>query len=126
VCLTLLALATSVLLLSTLVGTPVIPDLAAELDADPGATAAILSSALMTVVLLQFFTGGLADRYERRPVLGSAGLAGGLTSLGCALASDWHWLPAMCILGGVADAISVPTLLRSGSRAASKKKQESF
>jgi MFS family permease len=63
-----LALTTFVLFLSTLVGTPVIPDLAAELDADAGATAAILSSALMTLVLLQFFTGGLADRYGRRLV----------------------------------------------------------
>jgi DHA1 family bicyclomycin/chloramphenicol resistance-like MFS transporter len=124
--LTLLALTTFVLFLSTLGGTPVIPDLAAELGADPGATAAILSSALMTVVLLQFFTGGLADRYDRRLILGSAALAGGLTSLGCALTSDWRWLLTMRILGGVADAISVPTLLRSGSRAASKKKQESF
>jgi DHA1 family multidrug resistance protein-like MFS transporter len=109
--LTLLALTTFVLFLSTLVGTPVIPDLAAELGADPGATAAILSSALMTVVLLQFFTGGLADRYSRRLILGSAALAGGLTSLGCALAGDWRWLLTMRILGGVADAVSMPALL---------------
>lgn len=106
-----LALTTFVLFLSTLVGTPVIPDLAAELGAGPDATAAILSSALMTLVLLQFFTGGLADRYGRRLVLGSAALAGGLTSLGCALAGDWHSLLAMRILGGVADAVSMPALL---------------
>jgi MFS family permease len=106
-----LALTTFVLFLSTLVGTPVIPDLAVELGADAGATAAILSSALMTLVLLQFFSGGLADRYGRRLVLGSAALAGGLTSLGCALAGDWHWLLAMRILGGVADAVSMPALL---------------
>ena len=78
---TLLGLTTFVLFLSTLVGTPVIPDLAAELDAHPGAMAATLSSALMTVVLLEFFTDGLADRYGRRLVLGGAALAGGLTSL---------------------------------------------
>ena len=106
-----LALTTFVLFLSTLVGTPVIPDLAAELGADTGATAAILSSALMTLVLLQFFSGGLADRYGRRLVLGSAALAGGLTSLGCALAGDWPWLLTMRILGGVADAVSMPALL---------------
>jgi MFS family permease len=109
--LTLLALTTFVLFLSTLVGTPVIPDLAAELGADARATAATLSSALMTVVLLQFFTGGLADRYGRRLILGSAALAGGLTSLGCALAGDWRLLLAMRILGGVADAVSMPALL---------------
>jgi len=107
----LLALTTFVLFLSTLVGTPVIPDLAASLGANAGATAATLSSALMTLVLFQFFTGGLADRYGRRLVLGSAALAGGLTSLGCALVADWHWLLAMRILGGVADAVSMPALL---------------
>jgi MFS family permease len=107
----LLALTTFVLFLSTLVGAPVIPELAAELGADAGATAAILSASLMTVVTLQFFTGGLADRYGRRLVLGGAALAGGLTSLGCALAGDWRWLLAMRVLGGVADAISMPALL---------------
>jgi DHA1 family tetracycline resistance protein-like MFS transporter len=107
----LLALTTFVLFLSTLVGTPVIPDLAARLGADAGATAATLSAALMTVVLLQFFTGGLADRYGRRPVLGLAALAGGFTSLGCALAGDWRWLLAMRVLGGLADAVSMPALL---------------
>jgi MFS family permease len=100
-----------VLFLSTLVGAPVIPELAAELGAGAGATAAILSAPLMTVVALQFFTGGLADRYGRRLVLGGAALAGGLTSLGCALAGDWRWLLVMRILGGVADAISMPALL---------------
>jgi DHA1 family multidrug resistance protein-like MFS transporter len=109
--LALLALTTFVLFLSTLVGTPVIPELATRLGADAGATAAVLSSALMTLVLLQFFTGGLADRHGRRLVLGSAALVGGLTSLGCALAGDWRWLLAMRILGGVADAVSMPALL---------------
>jgi MFS family permease len=106
-----LALTTFVLFLSTLVGAPVIPELAAELGADAGATAAILSASLMTVVALQFFTGGLADRYGRRFILGGAAFAGGLTSLGCALAGDWRLLLAMRILGGVADAISMPALL---------------
>jgi MFS family permease len=106
-----LALTTFVLFLSTFVGAPVIPELAAELEADAGATAAILSASLMTVVALQFFTGGVADRYGRRLALGGAAFAGGLTSLGCALAGDWRWLLAMRILGGVADAISMPALL---------------
>jgi len=107
----LLALTTFVLFLSTLVGAPVIPELAAGLGADAGTTAAILSASLMTVVALQFFTGGAADRYGRRLVLGGAALAGGLTSLGCALAGGWPWLLAMRVLGGVADAISMPALL---------------
>jgi len=109
--LALLALTTFVLFLSTLVGTPAIPELAAELGANATATAATLSSALMTVVLLQFFTGGLADRYGRRFILGSAALAGGFTSLGCALAGGWRWLLAMRVLGGVADAVAMPALL---------------
>jgi len=75
------------------------------------ATAATLSAALMTVVLLQFFTGSLADRYGRRFVLGSAALAGGFTSLGCALAASWSQLLVMRILGGVADAVAMPALL---------------
>ncbi len=107
----LLALTTFVLFLSTLVGTPVIPELATSLGAEPGATAATLSAALMALVLFQFFTGGLADRYGRRLVLGSAALAGGLTSLGCALAGGWRWLLAMRILSGMADAVSFPALL---------------
>ena len=109
--LALLALTTFVLFMSTLVGTPVIPELAATLGADSGATAGILSSAAMTLVVVQFFTAGLADRFGRRLVLGSAALAGGLTSLGCALAGDWRWLLAMRVLGGVSDAVSLPALL---------------
>jgi DHA1 family inner membrane transport protein len=109
--LALLALTTFVLFMSTLVGTPVIPEWAATLGAGSGATAGILSSAAMTLVVVQFFTGGLADRFGRRLVLGSAALAGGLTSLGCALAGDWRWLLAMRVLGGLSDAISLPALL---------------
>ncbi|MBN1660227.1 MAG: MFS transporter [Anaerolineae bacterium] len=109
--LTLLALTAFVLFLSTLVGTPVIPDLVADLGGDAAATAATLSAALMTVVLLQFFTGGLADRFGRRPILAGAALAGGLTSLGCALANSWSQLLALRILGGVADAVAMPALL---------------
>ena len=85
--------------------------LVAQLGGDATATAAALSAALMTVVLLQFFTGSLADRYGRRLVLGSAALAGGFTSLGCALAASWSQLLVMRILGGVADAVAMPALL---------------
>ena len=48
----------------------------------------------MSLVLFQFFTGGLADRYDRRLILGGAALVGALTSLGSALAGDWRWLLA--------------------------------
>lgn len=106
-----LALATFVLFLSTLVGQPVIPELAARLGADPTATAATLSAALMTTVLFQFFSGGLADRFGRRAILAAGALAGGLTSLGSALAGNWQWLLSMRILGGLADAVALPALL---------------
>jgi MFS family permease len=87
--LTLLALTTFAPYLSTLVGTPVIPTLVAELGADPGAMAATLSSALVTVVLLQCFTGSLADRHGRRLVLRNTVLADGLALLELTRLSRW-------------------------------------
>ncbi len=64
-----LAITTFILFLSTQVGTPVLPALSAELGADPRAMAGILSASLLTLVLLQFFSGVIADRYGRRSVL---------------------------------------------------------
>ncbi|MGB9880707.1 MAG: MFS transporter, partial [Anaerolineae bacterium] len=84
-----IAITSFVLFLSTHVGVPVLPALAAQLGADPRAMAAILSAALMTLVLLQFFTGMLADRYGRRFVLVCGAFLGGISSLLCALA--WRW-----------------------------------
>lgn len=92
-------------------GVPVLPALAAQLGADTRAMAAILSAALMTLVLLQFFTGMLADRYGRRLVLVCGALLGGISSLLCAGATRWQWLLAWRILGGLADAIALPALL---------------
>ena len=106
-----LAIATFVLFLSTQVGTPVLPALSAELGADPQAMAGILSASLMTLVLLQFFSGVIADRYGRRSVLVIGAFLGGMTSLLCAFARTWPSLLALRILGGVADAIALPALL---------------
>lgn len=92
-------------------GVPVLPALAAQLGADTRAMAAILSAALMTLVLLQFFTGMLADRYGRRLVLIGGALLGGISSLLCAAVGRWQWLLALRILGGLADAIALPALL---------------
>ena len=77
----LVALTSFVLFLSTQVGVPVLPALASELGADTRGMAATLSAALMTLVLLQFFTGMLADRYGRRRVLVSGAFLGGISSL---------------------------------------------
>jgi MFS family permease len=107
----LLALVTFILFLSTQIAVPALPRLSAELGANPQEMAAVLSSALMTLVALQFFSGALADRYGRRAVLVVGAALGGLTSLLCAFAMHWEWLLALRVLGGAADAIAMPALL---------------
>ncbi len=107
----LIALTTFVLFLSTHVGVPVLPALSASLGADATRMAAILSSTSMTIVLLQFFTGILADRWGKRAVLVGGAALGGLSSLLCAVAPSWQSLLLLRILGGVADAITMPALL---------------
>jgi len=107
----LLALVTFILFLSTQIGIPSLPRLSAELGANPQEMAAILASALMTVVALQFFSGALADRFGRRAVLVVGAVLGGLTSLACVFAPNWQALLALRILGGIADAIAMPALL---------------
>ena len=79
----LLALVTFILFLSTQIGVPSLPRLSAEMGANPQEMAAVLSSALMTLVALQFFSGVLADRFGRRAVLVVGAALGGLTSLLC-------------------------------------------
>jgi MFS family permease len=107
----LIAMTSFVLFLSTQVGVPVLPALAEQLGADTRAMAAILSAALMTLVLLQFFSGIMADRYGRRRVLVAGAFLGGVSSLLCAVVRHWQWLLALRILGGAADAIVMPALL---------------
>jgi MFS family permease len=106
-----IALTAFVLFLSTQVGVPALPALSAQLGADAQAMAATLSAALMTLVLLQSFSGVLADRYCRRKVLVSGAFLGGISSLLCALVGHWQLLFWMRILGGAADAIAMPALL---------------
>ena len=106
-----LAIVTFILCLSTQIGVPALPRLSSEFGADQQEIAAILSSTLMTLVVLQFFSGILADRYGRRAVLVSGAALGGLTSLLCAFAPNWQMLLALRILGGAADAIAMPALL---------------
>ena len=107
----LIALTGFVLFLSTQVGVPVLPALAVQLGADARGMAATLSAALMTLVLLQFFSGMLADRYGRRRVLVSGALLGGISSLLCAVVGRWQLLLLLRVLGGMADAIAMPALL---------------
>lgn len=106
-----IALTSFILFLSTQVGVPVLPHLSAKLGADQAAMAATLSAALMTLVLFQFCSGALADRYGRRAVLVGGAALGGLSSLCCAVVGSWQGLLVLRILGGVADAIALPALL---------------
>jgi MFS family permease len=100
-----------ILFLSTLVGLPVLPALAVELGAGPTGAAFVVSAALMTVVFIQFFAGVLADRYSKRRLILIGALIGALSSLLCVVADHWTQLAALRILGGIADAISMPALL---------------
>nr|MBC7245791.1 MFS transporter [Chloroflexota bacterium] len=122
----LIALTSFILFLSTQVGIPALPALAAQLDANTQAVAAILSAALMTLVLLQFFSGMLADRYGRRLVLICGAFLGGISSLLCALVGHWQWLLVLRILGGIADAIAMPALLGLTAEVAAGQHGSSF
>jgi MFS family permease len=107
----LLALVTFILFLSTQIGVPSLPRLSAEMGANPQEMAAVLSSALMTLVALQFFSGVLADRFGRRAILVVGAALGGIASLLCAFVTQWQWLLTLRVLGGAADAIAMPALL---------------
>jgi MFS family permease len=66
----------------------------------------ILASQVMTIVVLQFFMGLLADRLGKKRMM-LAGIAlGSLTSVGCALAMSWKTLLTFRIAGGVADCMA--------------------
>ncbi|HIJ74022.1 MAG TPA: MFS transporter, partial [Candidatus Hydrogenedentes bacterium] len=61
-----LGLMAFILFLSSTVGIPVLPRIAAELEADPTEIPIVVAAALATVVVAQLFTGFLADRYSRK------------------------------------------------------------
>ncbi len=100
-----------VLFLSSLVGLPVLPALAIELGAGPTGASFVVSAALMTVVVVQFFAGILADRYSKRKLVLVGAFMGSLSSILCVVATHWTQLAALRVLGGVADAITMPALL---------------
>jgi DHA1 family multidrug resistance protein-like MFS transporter len=100
-----------ILFLSTLVGVPVLPNLSKDLGAPASAIPIIVSASLATVVIIQFFAGWLADRYPAKRLLLFGALLGSVSSLLCIFATHWTHLLAYRILGGLADAIAMPTLL---------------
>lgn len=90
---------------------PVLPGLSSELGASQTVIPIILSAALATVVVVQFFTGILSDKYSRRSLILIGAFLGSISSLLCVVATDWTQLLLFRILGGVADAIAMPALL---------------
>lgn len=100
-----------ILFLSTLIGAPVLPELSRELGADSPEIPLVVSAALVTIVIAQFFTGILADRYSKRMLILSGALMGSVSSLLCVVATHWSQLAILRVIGGIADAITMPALL---------------
>ena len=100
-----------IIFLSTLVSLPVLPRLSTELGAETYQIPIVVSAALATVVVAQFFAGALADRFSRKRLILVGTALGSVSSLLCLIASDWVHLVVLRVLGGVADAISMPALL---------------
>lgn len=100
-----------ILFLSTLIGVPVLPDLSRELGADSTEIPIVVSAALVTMVIAQFFTGILADRYSKRLLILIGALMGSTSSLLCVIALHWSQLAILRVIGGIADAITMPALL---------------
>ncbi|MFC1953110.1 MFS transporter [Chloroflexota bacterium] len=99
------------LFLSTLVGVPVLPALSMELGAASTKIPVVVSAALATVVIAQFFTGILADRYSKKTLVLTGALIGSISSLLCVVATHWVQLAVLRVIGGIADAIAMPALL---------------
>lgn len=100
-----------IIFLSTLVSLPVLPRLSTELGAETYQIPIVVSAALATVVVAQFFAGALADRFSRQRLILVGTALGSVSSLLCLIASDWVHLVVLRVLGGIADAISMPALL---------------
>ncbi len=100
-----------ILLLSTMVCVPVLPQLARELGASATEIPIIVSAALVTIIIAQFFTGSLADRYSSRTLILVGAMIGAVSSLLCVVATDWVQLTILRVIGGLADAIALPALL---------------
>ena len=106
-----LGILTFILFLSTLVGVPVLPRLSQELGAGVTEIPIVVSAALVTIVIVQFFTGILADHYSKRTLILIGALTGSVSSLFCVVATHWTQLLALRVIGGIADALAMPALL---------------
>jgi len=94
---------------------PAFPTLAAELQSSPAMVQLSMVSYFLALAVGQLPYGALADRYGRRaPLFGGLALFM-LTSVGCALAPDIHWLIALRFLqglGGCAGTIIARSIIR--------------
>jgi MFS transporter, DHA1 family, multidrug resistance protein len=97
--------------LNTLIGAPVLPRLSAQLGAPNTVIPIILSSTIITVVVLQFFTGSLSDRYSRKKLILIGTLFACISSFLILVVNNWWQLLALRITGGIAEAIAMPALL---------------
>ena len=85
-----------------------LPAVSADLGSSVSDTSWLVSSYLIVMVCVQPLTGGLGDRFGRRPLL-VAGLVGfGLASVGAMLAPNLGFLIAFRILQAVAGAVVFP------------------
>lgn len=100
-----------ILFLSTLLGNPVLPALSKQLGAQNSVIPIILAASLTTVVITQFFTGILADRWSKRKLILIGAILGSISSFMVLIVTQWWQLLALRILAGIADAIAMPALL---------------
>ncbi len=106
-----IGLFTFILFLSTLIGVPVLPKLSQELGASDAMVPLILSASLITVVIAQFFTGILTDRWSKRRLILIGAIFGSVSSLLVVFATSWVQVLWLRIFAGIADAIAMPALL---------------
>lgn len=77
-----------IIFLSSLVSLPILPQLSTQLGAQTYQIPIVVSAALATVVVAQFFAGALADRYSRQRLILIGTLLGSISSLLCLLAAE--------------------------------------
>jgi DHA1 family bicyclomycin/chloramphenicol resistance-like MFS transporter len=103
----LLASLTSLVVLTTDVYLPVLPQLGADLGTSDAAAAATLSAALLGIALAQIVIGPLSDAVGRRAPILIGVIAYSVTHVLCALAPNIGLLVVLRLLAGVATAAVV-------------------
>lgn len=107
----LVAFAAFSFLFSTQLVAPVMPELTKLTKANNAQAAAIISSAMVALVLFRLVSGGLADRFGKRKVLMLGVLLGATSSFCTLFVQHWQILFLLRLASGMADAITLPALL---------------